>query len=70
MAKRFLVNCPDYNGYDTDFVMRPEDFDWRNSLGTEYIKIDDVDVKRNRFTRNGKLYIVHSDWSVSQAEEN
>lgn len=66
MVQRAFVNFKDYNGYkDVKFVMRPEDINFRRSLGTDITLIDTVNVKQGTFLYGGVVHTVHSDWSVS-----
>ena len=66
MVQRAFVEFDDYNGYkDVKFVMRPEDIDFRRSLGTTITLIAHVDVKKGAFVYDGVAHTVHSDWSVS-----
>ena len=67
MAKRVFVNCKDYNGHkNVKFVMRPNDFRLTDEVfSDDYETLGDVNVLNNGFAFSGKLYTVHSDWSVS-----
>ncbi len=70
MVARALVNFGDYNGYkDVQFVMRPEDVPFRQSVAVDAVTvIAMVDVKKNEFVHEGTTYTVFADWSVGPKE--